>query len=750
MKIFKYLIIGLILLSINNVYAAETTYNTLGIYTPNNANTIKWVGGYDVQSELYYARAFYWDTCTCDGYLWATASQYDYSTSSTINQTTGGYCYCGTKWSKIKDYKNLLGHYDYLSLGSQLAGDVSCFDYSGEVKTTIYFYAVSTDIFTISGTTCGIDNVSLYHGGTALLNYDDLTDDAYSFNITDNTMYTLNFSDGHGYEFTVDGSNINYDYSICDYITLNFKDNCGNLLRETVGYYWYPALGLSLPYFSTSTGNYDILFENQPFLKIWAYSTIGDLAYNISSPQDISYTILNNKIAWHNNIFVRDGNTSMIIEDALVTFSQDCIIDTSLYPVRQKYSNVDGYACFDQCELDMAYIDVTATGYKSLSDSISSIHLNVFNLGQTTIATLYPIDDPTNESALTESGTIATTYIYFKDNSSHYTNSILDTDEYVDLYYFNNNSESASMTLKFQKYNIYTGLFDILSWNIPHDTSGYKRIYNANFTDHTYSYYGYLYNVEIDGWNRRTRLSVRNKTKEVIDHYQNLSTILWFENKNPQGDIDYREDMNIIAYANSDNSSLLEISLELYNNSIYVDHTNLSWADFISADTKYYYEWNPDHSYVNGYNYTVDMRGYDYYLLETDYINASDFRKNKLTIIVKDWIGNNLTNSYIYLEGYGSLSTGINYYNSYEGLDNAEYRYKASKSGYSDYGWDIINLDSSDEIVIYTLTGYDSTGAVISEKIDDTELSTVFYTLIFFLFIVILIAALNWLCIKCK
>jgi hypothetical protein len=131
---------------------------------------------------------------------------------------------------------------------------------------------------------------------------------------------------------------------------------------------------------------------------------------------------------------------------------------------------------------------------------------------------------------------------------------------------------------------------------------------------------------------------------------------------------------------------------------------NLTWADFVTADTKWYYEWKPDHAYADGHNYTVQMHGYDYYLLRTDYINASDFRKNKLTIIVKDRAGNNLNNAYVFLEGYGSLSTGISYYNSYEGLDNGDYRYKASKSGYIGAGWDNVNLTEGDEIVAYVLT----------------------------------------------
>jgi hypothetical protein len=285
----------------------------------------------------------------------------------------------------------------------------------------------------ISGDTCGVDTVALYGKDTEtyiILDNINIIDDHYQFMLGNDTDYKLIFSDGHEYEFSYINSSITYDYSICNYITLNFRDNCGNLIPDTEFQYCDHGNTTIVCYFkNTSTGSYDILFEDQDYLEIWAYSAIGELYYDITNPQEISYTILNDKIAWHNNIYVKDGSTSAKIEDALVTFSQDCIIDSSLYPVRQKYSNVDGYACFDQCELDMAYITVTATGYKPLSDSISPIHLDAFNLGQTTIATLYPVDDPSNESAMTLSGTIATTYIYFQDSDGNYTNSIFDKAE---------------------------------------------------------------------------------------------------------------------------------------------------------------------------------------------------------------------------------------------------------------------------------------------------------------------------------
>jgi hypothetical protein len=136
------------------------------------------------------------------------------------------------------------------------------------------------------------------------------------------------------------------------------------------------------------------------------------------------------------------------------------------------------------------------------------------------------------------------------------------------------------------------------------------------------------------------------------------------------------------------------------------------------------------------------MHGYDYYLLETDFINASDLRKNKLTIIVKDRAGDTLINSYIFLEGYPSLTTGNNYYNSYENLDNGNYRYKATKSGYTSGGWNNINIVDSDNTVVYILS-YDSSSSPLTQtKLSDNDLQKMFVSLMTILIIFILLGGL--------
>ena len=298
------------------------------------------------------------------------------------------------------------------------------------------------------------------------------------------------------------------------------------------------------------------------------------------------------------------------------------------------------------------------------------------------------------------------------------------------------------MILAFQKYSTGTLIENILTWNIPYEDSGFKRIYNNNFSDYTKTYRGYLFNDEIDGWNRIKYLNVYNTTSYIEDHYINLSTNLWVKNKNKEGSIDYRENISIIAYANSSYFFLLNISLELYDNDILINYINLTGFDFSGADIKYYYEWNLGYNYTKNHNYTVRMHGYDYTLLEEDYINALDYRKNKLTIKVKDHTDSYLINSYIFLESYPKHFTDDNDYSTYENLESGEYLYKVEKSGYINHGYDSINL-TKDEIVYYELIKIsESTQTYITSKLTDEESKKLFLPLIFLLLIIILITGL--------
>jgi hypothetical protein len=194
-----------------------------------------------------------------------------------------------------------------------------------------------------------------------------------------------------------------------------------------------------------------------------------------------------------------------------------------------------------------------------------------------------------------------------------------------------------------------------LQWNIPYGEIGHKTIANSYFTPWDYSYRAVIYNSSIYGWNMTIPLTVRNNTKESEQHYENLSTNLWFMYAY-DGKIDYRNDMDIGVHACSNNTTLMSVDIELYKDNVLLCYKNLTWADFTNTDPQFYYIWSPAFNYISGSNYSVRMYGFDRTLLETDYIECytdNITRKNKLTIIVKNHYGTNLDNAFIYLEEYG-------------------------------------------------------------------------------------------------
>ena len=139
------------------------------------------------------------------------------------------------------------------------------------------------------------------------------------------------------------------------------------------------------------------------------------------------------------------------------------------------------------------------------------------------------------------------------------------------------------------------------------------------------------------------------------------------------------------------------------------------------------------------------MIGFDGYVLRTDHVDCfTDDRKNKLTVKVKDAYGTNLNNAYIYLEGWGSLPTGSIYYNAYEGIDNGDYRYKASKSGYTSSGWNEVNLTDEDKIVWYVLSEDYTNTSTAAQKFTDDDIKEFFFPLMFFLLICIILGGLKY------
>jgi len=613
-----------------------------------------------------------------------------------------------------------------------------------------YVIFTSDPIYHISGTTACANDVSIYYNNSGSWVYminDSLDDNYYKFNITTGIEFKIVFDDGHTYVFESTG-NEEYNHNACTTTKYRFEESCGNLIRDSEGFYIEKiggAVHVANDFYEAS-GILTISESPADSIYVSAIPFSGEMGWFLSPiTNDTTYNLTNPFINWGLKVVVQNASTDALIDNAVVRVNQSCYC-TSGYSVRQKHT-VGGMVAYNDMSLQDASLWVYATGYKICDESTTGY--NVFLSGKSNLSSktwIVELVPSSSNNTSTWYETAHTTDIHFKDVNGNVTTKILDTDAYVRLYYQNNNSGGEDMTLKFQSSSTHTYFIDEDSWSIPHDESGYKEIATSYFTPWDYSYRAVMYNSSIYGWNLTIPLTVRNGTKETEQHYQNLTTHLWFLNEE-DGKIDYREDMDIGVHACSNNTTLMTVDVELYKDNDLLCYKNLTASDFIGADFPYYYLYEPQYSYVSGSNYSVRMYGFDRTLLETDYVDCmtdDTVRKNKLTIQVKDRAGTPLTEAYIFLEDWGSLPTGSLSYNAYEGLNDGAYRYKASKAGYTTTGWDTINMSGSDESVTYTLTEEMSAGSLTSEKMADDDIKAIFYPCIFFLLIMILIGGLMY------
>ena len=612
---------------------------------------------------------------------------------------------------------------------------------------TLIVKPTSLDVSSISGNTSCVTNSILYvKEGSNYYMTEQTTGNSYNFEIINGTTYKLSL-DTQDYGFTANGTNLIYDYDDCSHTRYRFEESCGNLIPDSEGFYSEFIGAWSLPYFfSESDGILDI--SDTPASRFNVFTTpFSGLAGWVIDPvvADTQYTLENPTINWGLKVIVQNESDDTLIDGAMVKVDQGCYC-TSDFSTRQKLT-VSGMVGFVDMSLQDASLFVHKTGYKILDENTTGY--SAFLSGRSNFSSKTWIVKLANTSSNNSSSFYEvnnTVDIHFVDVTGNRTSKILDTDTSVDLYYENNNTEEEAMTLKFQSSSTHTYFIDERVWTIPYDAIGHKTIANSYFTPWDYSYRAVIYNSSIYGWNITIPLTVRNGTREEEQHYQNLTTNLWFLYAS-DGKVDYRDDMKVAIHARSNNTTLMTIDIELWKDAVYIACKNLTATDFINADFPYYYTWNPVFDYITGSNYSVRMYGFDRTLLETDYVQCvtdDTTRKNRLTIGVKDRGGNNLNNAYIYLENWGSLPTGSMYYNSYEGINNGDYRYKASKSGYTGGGWESVNLTDEDKIVWYTLTSDYTNKTCATQKFSDGEIREFFFPLMYFLLICIVLGGLKY------
>ena len=757
MKKIKWIFAGLILLlSVNGVVATTTVYSgsfnmpchhgdasfsNLSYSTPTISGTFYYT--YHI-SYFFHGADCSWCLSRCDsGYL---------GTDVYINP--GGILDCSVEQTDVSGtaHSSSSNSDTILKAGFNPGYDGYSTDTSFCLADGYATFVVSTEAPNhVFGDTQCVDRIILYiKNGAEWVECDNTSLQSYSFEIYNGASYRLSF-DGKFHDFICDGTDISYDYDACAYCTINIQDECANLLHNQ--FTWIDDGGTIIYEGRDNPIKIQRIGENDKLTVMWN-TWLGALQKTCYAQFDYPINLYDPFVYWDMEVYVYD-NKSNPIDHANVDFNQDCVING--YPIRNKFTNSGGMASFTQCENDNANLVVSKDGYKTLSTSISGgwydaytptyqVSVTLQSTGSDNSSTWDLINNSINDTNATEipddipdvNGTPYDIHIYFRNMNGDYTNQINDTDDYVRCYYSVHTPDDVNMTLVFQK--SFTGYYfyevDTYSYLIDNNSYGYFNIPNSYFNDSDYSYRAYIYDYAYPYDDRYAYLNVVNQTEP---YYNNLTGYCMFMNTNRNGSIDYREDIVCYAYVESDNNSLENVSLELYDNSTLIEYKNLTYSDF---DDDNIYGWYLGYNYTLGHNYSLVLRGYDGSILDCDNVIAKNIIGNKLTVKVTDSFNHPLSNVYVFCEHYGSINTGYLNYGTFEGLPDGEIRYKASKTGYRSGLWSTVNLTSENEIVNYQLIQEIQEGSISQARMTDDDVKNLYYPLMYFLLTLILLGAL--------
>ena len=603
---------------------------------------------------------------------------------------------------------------------------------------------------TVSGITDCVNYVNLsVEADSGWEELNSSTSSSYSFDIYNDTRYKLHFSDDHEYVFTCLG-NEEYDYDACSYYTLNLLDNCAN-----------PLINATTTIFENMT---DIIYQgtdnpielmigldidNGAYIQVIIDTHDGAIQFN-DYVSEIEQDVFHPTVDWFLNIHVVDDSTDADISSAKITKSQTCSIippDTG-----HALTQSTGHVVFTGLANSDVSIKVEKDGYTTYNGAIS-LNFDAWCPGGA--FTVFLNASGGNSSDNWNNGTHNDTVntdgaggevlpndhgwgcgVYFKNLAGVITDTINDTDTHVDMYYWTKGSDA---TLKFQSQQ-YTYWYTDQEYAVTNNTYEYRRILNADFTDHTMAYRGYIYNTSTE-CNCIQVLNIINQSYEQETHYENLTSQCYFAHKLVGNQIDYRSNVEINIYGNSSNSTLMNITVYLHNGTSMVASKALNWADFVTGSPKWWYVWEPSYSYKTGFNYTVNITGFDGYQLDIDEVWTANIVGNTLTVHVKDNKNAPISYSTVFIEGFGSIATASEVYVEVAGLPDGATQYKATKSGYTSSGWNTINLSGEDKTVTSILIKQ-SDESVTGYKLKDDEIKSFFLPLIYILFIMIIIGGL--------
>jgi len=604
---------------------------------------------------------------------------------------------------------------------------------------------------TVSGTTSCIDKIELYiKNNVEWIICDESTSENYSFKIYNGSEYKLVFDGGHEYEFICNGSDVEYDYDACTYMTIQLFDDCSNLLIYSFTVIYDTSQNMKVVYqgydnpISIDPADVNINDELKVIWTTWQGASQSTCYAQFDHP----INIYDQQMYWDFQVDVFDDMCYQI-ENALVIWDQDCIINGDEYPKRNGFTDIYGDVKFTLCENDNGLLTVEKQGYKTLDVEVTNTFdvytknygVNVFlepdNSSEDSNWTA--VNDSWNDTNVTEEpseipeGVEYTMLLYFKNQEGHRICSVLSNTSYVRCFYAIKYPTTVNMTLEFER-SInglgYTVLYTY-PYSIDNNSCGYMWINNTYFSDPAYIYRAHIYDQTDEHIGRHAYLRVVAARRP---EEQNYTAYAIFSPNEPL--IDYREYIKGKVFANATSGSLPDLSLELYDESDLIEYFNYTQSDFDSYGFAY---WLLGYNYTLHHNYTLLLKNDDGDIVSTAYTYAEDMRGNRLTVKVIDPSGNSLDHSYIFLKDYGRIPTNEQSYGTFEGLANQDYYYKAEKGGYRSTGWDMISPVDEDTLVTYTLI---PESPVYQNRMAKTDVKKLYYPFMYILLIIMLVGGL--------
>ena len=630
--------------------------------------------------------------------------------------------------------------------------------YLQEQKAVYHFYPVDVDTYTLSGSTCAIDSVSLYIND-ALIEYKDtnLSVDTYEFDIVNNTNYKIEFSDTHTYEFTCTGDEV-YNRDLCGYQILYYVDDCANFLKN-------PLIDIikndnyADPLIYQGTSNTDVFIigtdvQLNDKLDIYIDTDQGTQFRRVYVELGED-TLYHGYKSWNLNIKVYDVNTSGYVGGAKVSVSQDCRINDyqhNTYGATNVYGLVKTFDLSNQnYKVKVEKENYNTFGWSTISPNFDAqqtdypLRINIQNssLGGGNGS----IGDPDGDGDGTggdDDEPLPQTLcsIGWFSNDQKPISEINDTQD-ARLYFMASNC-STELFIDSRDVGNHVWVTESALPLTPKQT-GYVQLTSANWTyPETKRYRGRLYSYDC-GCDVTDDLKVWDALDPNTTSITNLSSYVWFRHTigsyvNPSSPI------VIKSSAESNNTTLLNINLKLFNESVKVDEISYTFFDYYVNSKFTSINWEPNYEYSKGYNYSIYMYSNDI-LVDFDTVSThidddSPFDTgHALTVKVYDQSAYPIQYSTVYVESWGALDTGSVSEITFSGLGDDDYNYKVIKSGYLDRGYFVVTM-TTDKTVSYILDIISSEHVVKDIRMSNSSIRDMLYPIVFFILIMLLVGVL--------